>query len=172
MISRSIKVPTQRSFFLFGPRMTGKSTWIQSEFKSALRIDLLEEQNFLVYLSHPEELEKEVLAYYKKHPKGWVVIDEIQRVPALLNEVHRLIEKYNCKFGLTGSSARKLKRGGANLLAGRANEMKIFPLTTIELKDQFNLEAAIHWGTLPAVWTSEADVKKQILRSYVSTYLR
>ena len=172
MISRLVTVPHQRSFLLLGPRMTGKSTWIQNEFENALKIDLLDEQNFIRYLTHPEDLEKEALAYLKKNPKGWVIIDEVQRIPSLLNEVHRLIEKYKMKFGLTGSSARKLKRGGANLLAGRANEMKLFPLTTIELKEQFALDAAIHWGTLPAVWTSEVKEKKQILRSYASTYLR
>jgi predicted AAA+ superfamily ATPase len=172
MIPRIAPLSGKRSFFLFGPRLTGKSTWMNTVLPNALKIDLLEEQNYSKYLSHPESLENEVLAFQKQKPNGWIVIDEIQRVPHLLNEVHRLIEKYNAKFALTGSSARKLKRGGANLLAGRATEMKFFPLTTIELLPDFTLDHAIQWGSLPAVWTQEPLIKKQILRSYASTYLR
>ena len=127
MISRLIQTPTKRSFLLLGPRMTGKSTWLKQEFKNALRIDLLNEQNYLTYLSNPSTLERESLAFHKKNQDGWILIDEIQRVPTLLNEIHRLIENYGLKFGLTGSSARKLKRGGANLLAGRARN-EAFPV--------------------------------------------
>lgn len=100
------------------------------------------------------------------------MIDEIQRVPSLLNEVHRLIEDSQLRFALSGSSARKLKRGGSNLLAGRADDLRLFPLLPEEIGSAFDLDSALRWGTLPAVWLEDAAGKKNILRSYVSTYLR
>ena len=180
MISRHLPSPGNRSFFLFGPRMTGKSTWLAHEFKNALRIDLLNQENYIRYLANPSLLEGEVESHLRRNKNGWILIDEIQRVPDLLNEVHRLIEDRKVRFGLSGSSARKLKRGGANLLAGRATEMRIFPFTIPELdasstlasKSKFDLDSAIRWGTLPPVWTSELSEKKEILRSYASVYLR
>lgn len=171
MYSRLLNLP-RRSFLLFGPRMTGKSTWLKQTFSEALKIDLLHEQTFANYLANPDLLEKEVLAHHKKAKKDWILIDEIQRVPALLNTVHRLIESHQIKFGLTGSSARKLKKGSANLLAGRASELRLFPLTVIEIGKGFDIDAALRWGTLPAVWTSEVEDKKDILKSYSSVYLR
>jgi predicted AAA+ superfamily ATPase len=152
--------------------MTGKSTWLQQNFKGALKIDLLHEQTYINYLTDTGLLEREVLAFHKKDPQGWVLIDEIQRIPSLLNEVHRLIEAHKIKFGLTGSSARKLKRGGGNLLAGRATELKLFPLTSIELAHDFDLEMAMRFGTLPEAWTSHLAEKRQLLQSYASVYLK
>lgn len=172
MYSRLLKRNKNRSFLLLGPRMTGKSTWLKHEFKTALKIDLLEEHVFLNYLSDPQLLRQEALAHHKKKPDDWVLIDEIQRVPSLLNEVHYLIENHGIKFGLTGSSARKLRRSGANLLAGRATELRLFPLTTIELGEAFDLNSALRWGTLPPVCTSDLEDKKDILRSYASLYLK
>jgi predicted AAA+ superfamily ATPase len=171
MITRLISLP-RRSFFLLGPRLTGKSTWIKSKLPDALHLDLLEEANFQKYLSSPVALEQELLAFQKKRPTGWVVIDEIQRIPSLLNGVHAFLEKSSLKFALSGSSARKLKRGGANLLGGRATEMHFFPLTCIEIGKSFELASALRWGGLPAVYLAEPTEKKQILRAYVSTYLR
>ncbi|NDG84790.1 MAG: ATP-binding protein [Proteobacteria bacterium] len=172
MISRSIHAPSKRSFFLFGPRTTGKSTWLKHTFPDALRIDLLKQENLLRYLADPGALDGEVGAHLKRNPSTLILIDEIQRVPELLNEIHRLIEDRGARFGLTGSSARKLKRGGANLLAGRATEMHLFPFTPMELGSDFELEAALRWGTLPPVWLSDAAEKRDILRSYASVYLR
>jgi predicted AAA+ superfamily ATPase len=180
MISRHLPKPGNRSFFLFGPRMTGKSTWLAHEFKNALRIDLLNHENYLRYLANPGLLAGEAESHLRRNKNGWILIDEIQRVPDLLNEVHRLIEERKIRFGLSGSSARKLKKGGANLLAGRATEMRVFPFTIPELdasdspafKSKLDLDSAIRWGTLPPVWTSELSEKKEILRSYASVYLR
>src|SRR3990167_8071864 len=113
MYSRLIQPPKSKSFFLFGPRGTGKTTWVKSAFPKALYLDLLEAELFNDLLANPQRLE----GLIPKNFKEWIVIDEIQRVPDLLNEVHRLIEKYRYKFIMTGSSPRKLRRGGYNLLA-------------------------------------------------------
>ena len=114
-----------KSFFLFGPRATGKTTLIKQELaKKATIIDLLDSRYFLRLSSAPYELESIIAA----EPTGIIVIDEIQRIPELLNEIHRLIESQNLTFLLTGSSARKLRRGQANLLAGRVWESRMFPL--------------------------------------------
>ena len=116
MYTRLIKPPENKSFFLFGPRGTGKTTWVKSHFKKALYLDLLEAELFNDLLANPQRIENFI-------PKGfddWIIIDEVQRIPELLNEIHRLIEKCKFKFILTGSNARKLKRKGPNLLAGRA----------------------------------------------------
>jgi predicted AAA+ superfamily ATPase len=152
--------------------MTGKSTWLKGALPQALWIDLLEEGNFQRYLSDPEALATELEAFKRRHPTGWVVIDEIQRIPSLLNEVHRALESSKLKFALSGSSARQLKRGGANLLAGRAIERHLFPLTLEEWGGAFSLNEALRTGALPGVVNASDDDKKRILRTYVSTYLK
>lgn len=157
-----------RSFFLFGPRGVGKSTWLREKFPTAVTLDLLRADLFLELTRHPENLE----AHIGKLPKdGWVCVDEIQRIPALLNEVHRLIESRGWRFALTGSSARKLKRGGANLLGGRALTLQMAPPVASELGDDFDLEQALQWGALPLVVQNPAE-SQQLLHSYVHTYLR
>ncbi len=130
MYARIISYPENASFFLFGPRSTGKSTWVQSRFPSALFVDLLKASTFNRLTAQPDRLERMI-------PDGfpdWVIIDEIQKIPPLLDEVHRLIEKRGLRFILTGSSARKLRRGGVNLLGGRALTLRMYPLTAAELK--------------------------------------
>ncbi len=171
MISRRLELP-RSSAFLFGPRMTGKSTWLRHHCPAPdwLWIDLLQESNFQLYLSDPSRLRREVLAL-KPAARG-VVIDEVQRVPALLNEAQALIEERGTRFLLSGSSARKLRRGGANLLAGRAAELRLFPLTSLEAGTAFRLEDALKFGLLPKVHLSDEAEKRRILRTYVSTYLR
>src|SRR3954451_5693248 len=130
MYTRLLKTP-RSSFFLFGPRGTGKSTWIRSQFADAFTVNLLAADVMLRYERDPSELRAEVLAQRKDR---WLVVDEVQRVPRLLDEVHFLMEEHGYKkFALTGSSARKLKRGAANLLAGRAIVRNLFPLTFAEL---------------------------------------
>ncbi len=129
MYSRLIEPPKDKSFFLFGPRGTGKTTWVKSKFTEALYIDLLEAEIFNDLLANPQRLEN----FIPKNFNDWVIIDEVQRVPELLNEVNRLIEKSKYKFILTGSSARKIRRKGVNLLAGRALSYHLYPLTAIEL---------------------------------------
>lgn len=155
-----------KSFFLFGPRGTGKSTWVKTTFPGALYLDLLEAGKFTSLTADPQRLNDLI-------PPGfadWVIIDEIQKIPPLLDEVHRLIENRGLRFVLTGSSARKLRRGGVNLLAGRALTREMHPLTAGELGIDFNLERSWRFGHLPAVF-SEPD-PDAFLKSYVQTYMR
>ena len=166
MYQRELVVPENRSFFLFGPRGTGKSTWVRSVFPNGLLIDLLESEAYNSLLAHPERLEGMISPDFK----DWVIIDEVQRVPELLNEVHRLIENRRIKFVLTGSSARKLRQKGVNLLAGRASTRSMHPLTASELTSDFSLDKALTFGHLPSVF-HESD-PKDYLKSYVQTYLR
>ncbi len=165
MYSRLIEPPKNKSFFLFGPRGTGKTTWVKSKFTKALYLDLLEAELFNDLLANPQRLEQLI----PKHFNDWVIIDEVQRVPELLNEVHRLIEKSRCKFILTGSSARKIRRKGVNLLAGRALSYHLYPLTAVELGKDFDLSRSSTYGQLPCVYTEENP--KAYLESYVKTYL-
>lgn len=164
MYSRIIQSPNN-SFFLFGPRGTGKTTWLRTHFKNAVYIDLLEAELYNQLLANPQRLEQLIDPAAK-----WVIIDEVQRVPMLLHEVHRLIELKKIKFVLTGSNSRKLKNKDTNLLAGRAFTYKMYPLTAKELQKDFNLRHALQFGHLPATFDS-SDPKKY-LESYVSTYLR
>lgn len=165
MYSRLIQPPKDKSFFLFGPRGTGKTTWVKSKFGDSIYLDLLEAELFNDLVANPQRLENLI----PKNSKDWVIIDEVQRIPELLNEIHRLIEKYRYKFILTGSSARKLRRKGVNLLAGRALGYHLYPLTAIELADDFNLNHSLAYGQLPCVYTEENP--KAYLESYVKTYL-
>ena len=137
-----------QSFFLFGPRATGKTTWLKTVFPGAVFVDLLDSSVYTRLLAAPERLENLIPPGYK----GKVVIDEIQRVPALLNEVHRLIEQKNFSFALTGSSARSLRKKGVNLLAGRALTRHFHPLTVLELGKDFDLENSLRFGHLPYVF--------------------
>lgn len=156
----------KKSFFLFGPRATGKSTLVHRQLSdSATIIDLLDSRLFLRLSAAPQDLE----AIIDANDSKLVVIDEIQRIPELLNEVHRLIEKRKIRFLLTGSSARKLRRGQANLLAGRVWEARMFPLTWKETP-HFDLEKYLRYGGLPAVYLSEYPEEE--LDAYVNTYLK
>lgn len=166
MLARTLQVVPNRSFFLFGPRGTGKSTWIRSQLQPALTLDLLEAALWQRLVARPGDLAQLVAAA----PPGLVVIDEVQRAPGLLNEVHRLIETRGTVFALTGSSARKLRRSGVNLLAGRALTYRMHPLTAAELGSQFDLQRSLAFGHLPATLTEPDPVK--FLHSYVQTYLR
>ncbi|MEW6618351.1 MAG: ATP-binding protein [bacterium] len=166
MYSRLLKPPEDKSFFLFGPRGTGKTTWVKSTFGNALYLDLLESELFNDLMANPKRLEN----FIPKDFKDWIIVDEVQRVPELLNEIHRLIEKYRYKFILTGSSARKLRRKGPNLLAGRALRYSFHPLTVAELGNDFNLSHSLVYGQLPCAYTESAPQK--YLESYVKTYLQ
>lgn len=135
-------------------------------FPKALYFDLLEAETYTDLLANPQRLEN----FIPKNFQDWIIIDEIQRVPDLLNEIHRLIEKYKYKFILTGSSPRKLKRKGPNLLAGRALTYHLYPLTIQELGSDFNLRHSLLYGQLPSGY-QESDPKKY-LESYVKTYLQ
>ncbi len=157
---------SKKSFFLFGPRATGKTTLIRRELAdTATTIDLLDSRNYLRLSQDPADLESLIQAGGRQ----LVVIDEVQRIPDLLNEVHRLIEGRGLVFLLTGSSARKLRRGQANLLAGRAWQARMFPLTSREIPT-FDLERYLRFGGLPAVYLSRYPEEE--LDAYVNTYLR
>jgi len=159
---------------LFGARGTGKSTWVEQQFlshSSALRIDLLHADEEERFSRNPALLEA-ILREQQVKPE-WVFIDEVQKIPKLLDQVHRLIEREKQKFILSGSSARKLKRDGANLLAGRAFIYHLHPFTAQELGARWNLDRALNHGTLPQAWLSDSpEACRSYLRSYVQTYLR
>lgn len=155
----------KKSFFLFGPRATGKSTLIRQQLADeAFVVDLLDSRNYLRLSASPGDLEAMIAA----SGRTLIVIDEIQRVPELLNEVHRLIEAKRLRFLLTGSSARKLKRGQANLLAGRVWEAQLFPFIYREIPD-FDLDRHLLYGGLPMVWLGEEPAEE--LEAYAHTYL-
>lgn len=169
MYTRSL-TPPRSSFFLFGPRGTGKSTWIRSSFPGAFVVNLLPPDALIRYERDPALFRAEVLA----HPSDtWIVVDEVQRVPKLLDEVHFLMEEKGYKkFVLSGSSARKLKRGGANLLAGRAILRQLFPLTSAETGFSVSVDQLLRYGSMPLSVTAESDeAREEFLRAYVTTYL-
>ena len=160
-------LPPAQSFFLFGMRGVGKSTWVRANFPNATTLDLLDERLFQDLLADPSLFAQSI------EPLGagdWVVVDEVQRLPALLNEVHRAIETKRLRFALLGSSARKLKAAGTNLLAGRALPKTMFPLSAAELRDDFDLERALRFGTVPLIWTN--DTPAAALEAYAQLYLR
>ena len=161
-------IPPKQSFFLFGPRGTGKSTLVKQQFSDAIYLDLLDPKVFRTYSANPEHLREKLHAVPNVSA---VVIDEIQRVPELLSLVHSLIEeKRGLLFVLTGSSSRKLKRAGVDLLAGRALVCRLHPFMAAELQDRFELEPALRYGLLPLVWAS--DDPKRVLEAYAALYLR
>lgn len=161
------KLLDKKSFFLFGPRATGKTFLIKQTFdQEACVINLLRTDVFMRLRSQPHQLSEMISA--SGNP-AYVIIDEVQKVPELLNEVHRLIEEQQITFLLTGSSARKLKQQGVNLLAGRAWEAKLFPLTYSEM-NEFNLDHFLRYGSLPPVYLS--DDPEEELDAYVNTYLK
>ena len=166
MLKRVLKPPEQ-TFFLLGPRGSGKTTWLRATFSDAHVIDLLSEETYQRLLASPGQFADELRAV----PTGrWVIVDEVQRLPSLLNEVHRFIEERRQNFVLCGSSARKLKRGGVNLLAGRALYRSMHPFVPEELGQQFDLEEILRYGTLPIVWDSIA--KQETLSAYAQLYLK
>jgi len=168
MFKRILKLPLEgkSSIFLFGPRGTGKTSWIKENLKKCIYLDLLDFDTYSSLAANPGRLETLIPRDYK----NFIVIDEVQKVPELLNQVHRLIESKKYRFLLTGSSARKLRKEGINLLAGRALTYTMHPLTIQEAKDEFTINRALEYGLLPSVF-SHQDPQKY-LESYVQTYLK
>ena len=160
-------VVERKSCFLFGPRQTGKSTLIRQQFGDCPVWNLLDQKQFL-RLSRNPALIREALA--ERRGAAIAVIDEIQRLPALLNEVHLLIEEHGTRFLLTGSSARRLRRRGVNLLGGRARSRVLHPFLRIELGDRFDLDRALEHGLLPPIFFSESPAED--LAAYAGDYLR
>lgn len=174
---RDLALPIgEHSFFLFGPRQTGKTTLVQTQIRSHanLSIDLLDVGTFLRFSVDPSRFGREVDYWITSTGSGVVFVDEIQKLPILLDEIHRLIEKHKGRltFVMTGSSARKLKRSSANLLAGRAWSLSLFPLTYRELGARFNLSEVLHTGSLPPLLSEDASSVKRTLLAYTQTYLK
>ncbi len=164
---RRLLGPPATSFFLFGVRGVGKSTWAREHFARARRFDLLDDTIYQDLLANPA-LFADALRTIPRG--GWVVVDEVQRVPALLNEVHRAMEERRLRFALLGSSARKLKSSGTNLLAGRAIWKQLHPLLPQELGTDFDLERVLRYGTVPLIWGAEDP--GATLQAYAQLYLR
>lgn len=166
-LKRLLAAP-ERSFFLFGPRGVGKSTWLRDTFADAVFLDLLDSALYLELSREPSRLE----ALVGRRPEGaWVVLDEIQKAPMLLDEVHRLMEARGWRFVLCGSSARKLRRGGTNLLAGRAITRHLEAFCSREIGDSFDPVAAAELGSLPLVHLDPRNAP-DILSAYVNTYIK
>ena len=158
------KTLIRKSVFLFGPRQCGKSSLIRQTLPKAHVFDLLKSDTFLRLSQNPQYIEQVCTG---EQP---IVIDEIQKLPSLLDEVHRLIEERGFRFLLTGSSARKLRREGVNLLGGRARIRRLHPFSVSELGDAFNLDRAVNFGLLPSIWFS--DEPEEDLADYLDEYLR
>ena len=166
-VPRFFRAPSSH-FFLFGPRGTGKSTWLRQAFPDALWVDLLRPEVHREYAARPERLRQLVAG---NPGRSVVVIDEVQKAPILLDVVHDLIEqRVGPQFVLTGSSSRKLKREGVDLLAGRALLRSLHPFLAAELGERFHLETALTQGLVPLVWGSTEP--GEVLKAYVALYLR
>ena len=169
MYMRLLRLPARpkKSFFLWGPRQTGKTTFLKATYPDATRIDLLKTDELMRYLRRPALLREEAGLLPSLR---LIVIDEIQKAPALLDEVHYLIEEQGRTFALCGSSARKVKRGHANLLGGRAVRYEMLGLVAQELGKDFSIERFVNTGPLPNHY--DADSPRLLIRSYVEDYLR
>jgi len=169
MFTRRLVLPKENAetFFLWGPRQTGKTTLLRQEYPDAFWIDLLRADHYRRYLTYPERMREEIEAL---ESKPFVVIDEVQKVPKILDEVHWLHETHGLQFALCGSSARKVKRGAANLLGGRAVRYELRGLTSAELGSAFDLERILNHGFLPRVYESVRP--KRLLNAYVADYLK
>jgi predicted AAA+ superfamily ATPase len=164
---RRLLAAPKGSFFLLGVRGAGKSTWAREQFPDAQVIDLLDESRYQALLANPALLAMELRGLPARRT---VVLDEVQRVPALLNEVHRDIERTRRRFVLLGSSARRFKTAATNLLAGRATLKTLYPLVPAELGKDFDLERVLRFGSIPLVW--QADDPRATLEAYVQLYVR
>ncbi len=169
MIKRLLHLPTvpTQSFFLWGPRQTGKSSLLKVTYPEAVWIDLLKTDEFLRYTQQPSLLREELRL---EPPERLVIIDEIQKVPMLLDEVHWLIENARRVFGLCGSSARRVRRGHANLLGGRAVRYELYGFVSAELGAEFDLLRMLNHGYLPRHYLS--NTPRQLLRAYINDYLK
>ena len=165
--NRVISIPDQKNLFLFGIRGSGKTECLKRRFSKALYIDLLNESRYQNYLSKVGQFYEDVNAF---KDDGLVIVDEIQRMPQLLNEVHRLISSSHRRFILTGSSTRKINAKNFNLLGGRAGKTLLYPFVPEELGEDFNLNQALRYGLIPIIWS--ADDRNDKLKDYTETYLK
>lgn len=169
MFERNLNLPApgEETFFLWGPRQTGKTTLLRRTYPDALWLDLLKADEYRRYLERPEMLRQEIAAVDRM---PFVVIDEVQKVPQILDEVHWLIENRGVQFALCGSSARKVRRGGGNLLGGRAVRYELAGLNSAELGADFDLTRALNRGTLPHIYLAHRP--RRLLDAYAASYLR
>ena len=165
----SIDLPANQSAFLWGPRKTGKTTFLKEKFPGSIFVDFLRTDTYLEYTKSPFLMRERLLAQNERATKYPVIFDEIQKIPQILDEVHWLIENQEMRFILCGSSARKLKRGQANLLGGRAWRFELFPLVSTELED-LDLLRALNHGLIPSHYLQ--NNYKRSLRGYVQDYLK
>lgn len=165
----TLDLPTGQSAFLWGPRKVGKSTLLTERFPQSARFDLLDTRRLIQYLREPWVFTEQVMALPEEQRRLPIIVDEVQKAPAILDEVHRLIETEGLGFVLCGSSARKLKRGGANLLGGRAWRFELHPLSWRELPE-FDLLRALDRGLVPSHYDSSAH--RRALGGYVTDYLK
>lgn len=175
-LKRIVFIEKNKSYLLLGSRQTGKSTLARALLEEKdLYINLLPQAEFLKYTKDPGRFHAEVSAHYRSQGEFLCIVDEVQKIPELLNDVHDLIETTKIKFLLTGSSARSLRHKGVNLLAGRVIAKYLFPFVYTEIGKIFSLEKALLYGTLPRIWNGELSNHKDIyefLSSYSHTYLR
>ena len=171
MFPRSLRLPRSgtETFFLWGPRQTGKTTLLKNTYPDARWVDLLKADEYRRYGAHPERLREE-LEQRPPRPGQQVVIDEVQKVPALLDEVHWLIENRGLRFALCGSSARRVRRGGVNLLGGRAMRYELGGLSATEMGAEFDLDRTLNRGYLPRIYGSPSSGR--LLDAYVAVYLK
>lgn len=173
MIKRLINLPKNKTLFLFGPRQVGKTTLIKESFtKNIWGINLLLNDVFFRYSKDPSLFRLEAIEKIKNEKIQTIFVDEVQRLPLLLNEVQYLVDNFDCQFILTGSSARKLKRGGGNLLGGRVIQRFLYPFVYKEIKEKFKLDDVLLFGSLPPIFGKLREEKTDTLNSYVNTYLR
>lgn len=165
----NINLPENQSAFLWGPRKTGKTTYLKENFPQSIHYDFLQTDLFLEFSKRPSLLREQLLAKHDKVLKHPVILDEVQKIPQILDEVHWLIENRGLRFILCGSSARKLKRGKANLLGGRAWRYEMYPLVSIEI-ERLDLLKTLNNGMIPAHYLQK-DSKKS-LRAYTRDYLK
>lgn len=181
IVRNMVDFPHNASFFLFGPRQTGKTTALLEFLNSPQKkkpvkfwhVNLLLSKSFLIYKKNPEQFSRDAVHQIEKEKVKYIFVDEVQKIPILLDEIHQLIETYkSVHFILSGSSARKLKKGGANLLGGRAILRYFFPLLSHELGKKFDLERALTIGTLPGIYFDDPKIAFEKICSYVETYLK
>lgn len=165
----SLNIEPHQSIFLWGARKTGKSTYLKNLYHDSIYYDLLKTDLFLRYIKTPSLLREEILALPAEKLSLPVIIDEVQKVPALLDEIHWLIENTETTFILCGSSARKLKKQGTNLLGGRAIKYNFYPLVYPEYKEDFDLLRIFNHGLIPSHFLSSNP--RKLLQAYIEDYL-
>lgn len=167
----NIRLPARQSAFLWGPRKIGKSTYLKKNFPDSIVFDFLQTDTYFKVSKNPAILREWILSSNKSSLKHPIIIDEVQKIPQILDEIHWLIENKGLRFILCGSSARKLRRGNVNLLGGRAWRYEMFPLVSTEIKD-FNLLRALNHGLIPLHYLQDSEAARMSLHAYVYDYLK